>query len=1462
MKTKKQSFLTYESSLNRMKKQVKTKTLYLFVIMIFLIAGTSAFLISFVNPTPTIDKINSTSIFINVSTPTTNPNYAFVDFDGSLISLWRLEPKNGSFFVDEMGVNNASCTGSACPLLDTNGAFNSSYNFDGANDFVRVNNYNYSMFKDKVSMSGWIKRVNQSSGTPALFTSNTAGTVGWQLYTLAGASGDYRVILKDSGAWASCFAISSTGYGADDGKWVNIGFTYNGTLLTLYRNGVAIVTDDCSGDIEFAPGVDYDFGVAGSSFFNGSIDEVVLFNRSLSSREMLSLYNATANQLSNNYTGLGLGIHTFKAYSVNASGFMNQTELRTVNLTSSDVLVTGLSFVNPTPTSGSQQNNTNFSIATQFYPNDTAYTLLNIDNSLVGWWRFDNVSTFTDELGILNGTCTTCPVSNQSGRYNGSISFDGQTQTLTVPVTTGLDFNWNSNFSISFWVNARGNNPVSLSGVMGKFQSAYRYWYLAYDAGYRFLFRMSNGNRVLDATSTNQITQNSWTHVVITRDGTYNCFYINTVLSNCVNITDPFIPVMKAYIPLPNENITIGNIGRGVGYFMNGSLDELAVFSRNLSQAEINALYNSSNSPYSGNFNLNNNSIYTFTAYGIDIRGNKTYTETRNVTIGDINYPVFSNYLDNSLRLNGTGKATFNVTVTNANATVFLFINGNSYLATNTSSTVFNYSLNLNAGNYSYYWYAVGNGFNKLLNYSKVNYYILNKSVPAPYFSTIPSSTTVNYSNGIGVQFVGNDLYGFGSFKLGFADRYRKLAPAPARATQSGFETVGDGLYLYGGDNITDNYLEAFHRYNATTNSWVTLPDAPAAMVGRQSVCFETYQNKIIMSGGLWRSAYPNSRNDTWIYDTATSTWTQKSNFSYWTEDLGCGRIDDAIYIFGGVSGELMNQYQKYNITTDTWTFLGSMSEDVKRWSGNFVSEYNNRLYLIGSEGDIQSYPIYAALPVPKNNTAVYDPSTDSFSLLDPMNVTVGYKEVDTLNDEMIVLGGAITDAGTGVAYVQILNVTSNSWRIAPSQIFYGNTAGESQTVYNGEVYTTGGQDYVKRLYKYLPHAEDYFTINSTGFLKNRTANVPIGNYSIQVIINNSNGIVNTTTYKVNVYDNVPPLNLSQSVNKSVNGTNFTSIWYDDTEMANLTITVNNQNYSVNSSEGTFAIYLNITTESNYSYTATDILGNRVYTSEFSTETPSIPTPPSTSNVPDSSGGAVGINPLTGKPYVIDGNLCNITLDYINNYGQYDFSHVNQLVEDQKLLNNSYTATTVMNYLMSWQPYCSDAIFRTLKEDLVCRKVYYFLLDNNQSYNNAELFNLQQNLKDDVKVSLDVLRYYSDNYDKLCYSKTNLKLPVIKRDVKTLTIVDINNTRCALNFARDVIGYDLDLAIPFFKIYLPQNTQCNAINSFKYLFNLESDTQGIYINGVRAYLLIVPIFMFLIYDLLFSHHLLKKYNKK
>jgi len=92
----------------------------------------------------------------------------------------------------------------------------------------------------------------------------------------------------------------NTGYVALVGQWTNITVVYDEGIISTYANGTLMHQYQGSGMLgDVHPGAD-DFRIGWrqlvwSSYFQGVIDDVKLFNRALSSSEVSGLYNAEIN---------------------------------------------------------------------------------------------------------------------------------------------------------------------------------------------------------------------------------------------------------------------------------------------------------------------------------------------------------------------------------------------------------------------------------------------------------------------------------------------------------------------------------------------------------------------------------------------------------------------------------------------------------------------------------------------------------------------------------------------------------------------------------------------------------------------------------------------------------------------------------------------------------------------------------------------------------------------------------------------------------------------------------------------------------------------------------------------------------------------------------------------------------------------------------------------------------------
>ena len=211
-------------------------------------------------------------------------------------------------------------------------------------------------------------------------------------------------------------------------------------------------------------------------------------------------------------------------------------------------------------------------------------------NNLYAVYNAENNAN--NALNTYNGTAKG-GLTYSVGKVGNAFQFNGTNAYVSIPRTTN-EFDFTGDFSISLWFNQSVNGNLFNNFYFTS--STNRYGYNLYLQDSRVRFATYNGNT---ATSTNigqatatVINTNTWYQVVITKT-TSNAFkmYINNVLQT--------LSVMSGDLslnPIYSSSNTV-NIGaeRGISDFLNGRIDALNVWNKELTQSEITELYNSGN---------------------------------------------------------------------------------------------------------------------------------------------------------------------------------------------------------------------------------------------------------------------------------------------------------------------------------------------------------------------------------------------------------------------------------------------------------------------------------------------------------------------------------------------------------------------------------------------------------------------------------------------------------------------------------------------------------------------------------------------------------------------------------------------------------------------------------------------------------------------------------------------------
>lgn len=204
------------------------------------------------------------------------------------VSWWRAENNVN----DSVGSNNGSMTGGAYAP----GRLGQSFSFDGsAPQYVSVPHSSSLDIFGNHSIAFWSK-PNALPATGKSYHVVSKWTNGYE-YKKVSIDSDGKVSYFLFGTTASSGVTSATAL--TPGVWTHVVATYDGANMKIYLNGVQDASIAAAGDVGDGTGtlyLGYDPTTApyvNPSYFNGLLDEVGWYNRTLSQAEVTSLNDGT-----------------------------------------------------------------------------------------------------------------------------------------------------------------------------------------------------------------------------------------------------------------------------------------------------------------------------------------------------------------------------------------------------------------------------------------------------------------------------------------------------------------------------------------------------------------------------------------------------------------------------------------------------------------------------------------------------------------------------------------------------------------------------------------------------------------------------------------------------------------------------------------------------------------------------------------------------------------------------------------------------------------------------------------------------------------------------------------------------------------------------------------------------------------------------------------------------------------
>ena len=515
----------------------------------------------------------------------------------NLIGHWKFDDASGTTATDHSGNGNTGTLTNMDAATDwVSGKKGGALDFDGSNDYVSVSDNNLVRGRSVLTFSSWFKidpsasviRFLVEKGENSYFSLEAYSSLSPNFYINNTLAASYGVLQKDI--------------------WYNLVLTLDGATAKGYLNGVEVdsrsfstTVPDNSNDITIGARI---LG-ANAGYFNGLIDDVRIYDTTLSATEIQAIYNenqVTINASQNNKLTDGLvGLWSFDGQDVaivEGVGGGGYVVSGAGNVTyNGTYLESGT--LNGQPRYRLDDTHwlaylADYGFENWFLAPDQTLTdypsYISDDNTILGSWEElaesgaptvleaggSSSATTYDRSGQGNdGTLTNGPTPDR-GIIGQGMRFDGVDDYVLVSNSTSLN---PSHITMSAWVKV--NKTTDLQTVVVKQNEPVGQYFIRIDDG-----QIGGGihtgvwSFVLDS----DIVQiGTWYHIVVTYDGSNIRLYKNSILID----TEPKTGDMST---------TVGGMGIGQWYsfnthYLDGNIDDVRIYNYSLSAIEVNRLY-------------------------------------------------------------------------------------------------------------------------------------------------------------------------------------------------------------------------------------------------------------------------------------------------------------------------------------------------------------------------------------------------------------------------------------------------------------------------------------------------------------------------------------------------------------------------------------------------------------------------------------------------------------------------------------------------------------------------------------------------------------------------------------------------------------------------------------------------------------------------------------------------------
>jgi hypothetical protein len=232
-------------------------------------------------------------------------------------------------------ISNNNYNASITNALFITGMYGNALQFNGGDAVATVLNYPELNSKTQATISAWVKQNTLSENQYLLWADGNVLIQFGDSQNIAGAQ-NLRVRWNLQGDWRD----SHTAVGVlDAGLWNYWTFVFEEGETRIYKNGIKVYNDTDSYTQISAVSPNYDFGTRTGDGLNGFIDEIRIYNRSLTEQEIIMSYYSNIKKVNNSMWQFDAVIkdlenkeYEYLASYENLTGYSEETQTRYVNV--------------------------------------------------------------------------------------------------------------------------------------------------------------------------------------------------------------------------------------------------------------------------------------------------------------------------------------------------------------------------------------------------------------------------------------------------------------------------------------------------------------------------------------------------------------------------------------------------------------------------------------------------------------------------------------------------------------------------------------------------------------------------------------------------------------------------------------------------------------------------------------------------------------------------------------------------------------------------------------------------------------------------------------------------------------------------------------------------------------------------------------------------------------------------